>query len=177
MHWLSTPSLPFPLTQHLHHAALVDSPSTAIVSQAKRDWENILLQRGRELARGGRMLLINFCIDEDGRYLGNTRQQKHSAQHSQQPQQPQHSQQQERGDINVDAFERIWRGMRDESTITAEEYLHTNFPRYYKPKKNFSPHSRIQPIRCTLSDWLWSDARRGGESVLIERHSRKEDTL
>jgi hypothetical protein len=28
--------------------------------------------QGKELAKGGRLLLVNFCVDEQGRYLGNT---------------------------------------------------------------------------------------------------------
>ena len=36
-----------------------------------------------------------------------------------------------------DVFEEIWRGMKHSKMITEEEYLHTNFPQYYRTKEEF----------------------------------------
>lgn len=78
------------------------------------------------------MLLINFCVDEEGRYLGNTRGRR---QHL--------PSQQEEGEVSMfDVFEEIWRGMKEERMITGEEYLHTNFPQYYRTREEL-----LAPLR------------------------------
>ena len=41
--------------------------------QGKKDWETILLHRSRELKTGGQLVFLNFCRDENGKYLGNTK--------------------------------------------------------------------------------------------------------
>jgi len=40
--------------------------------QGRKDWETILLNRSKELRPGGKLVLLNFCRDEKGNYLGNT---------------------------------------------------------------------------------------------------------
>ena len=49
----------------------------AWVEQGRVDWERILTSRARDLAPGGRLVLVNFGIDEAGRYLGATGGVKH----------------------------------------------------------------------------------------------------
>ena len=48
------------------------SELAAFARQGNADWQTILLQRARELRPGGRLVLVNFCRDEEGRYLGRT---------------------------------------------------------------------------------------------------------
>ena len=75
----------------------------------------MLLNRARELAPGGRLALFNFGIDEDGRYLGNT------------------------GGISMfDTFNALWEELRDEGSITEEEYADTNFPQHYRTVEEFT---------------------------------------
>ena len=74
----------------------------------KENWETILLHRSREFKPGGRMVLVNFGIDEEGRYLGNT------------------------SGINMfDTFNEIWKEFLEDGRITEEEYLRMTLPQYY----------------------------------------------
>jgi len=70
MHWLSRK--PCNLTNHVHMVGATGAELAAFAEQGRRDWETILLRRARELASGGRLVLVNFGKDEAGRYLGNT---------------------------------------------------------------------------------------------------------
>jgi hypothetical protein len=70
MHWLSRK--PCDLASHVHMVGATGAELAAFAEQGRRDWETILLQRTRELAAGGRLVLVIFCKDEAGRYLGNT---------------------------------------------------------------------------------------------------------
>jgi hypothetical protein len=70
MHWLSRK--PCDLTNHVQAVGATGAELAAFAEQGRRDWEAILLQRARELVPGGRLVLVNFCKDQAGRYLGNT---------------------------------------------------------------------------------------------------------
>ena len=48
------------------------SEKKLFTDQANKDWEIILLNRSKELIKGGRFVCINFGIDGQGRCLGNT---------------------------------------------------------------------------------------------------------
>ena len=95
--------------------------------QGRRDWEAMLLHRARELAPGGRLALFNFGIDEEGRYLGNT------------------------GGISMfDTFNALWEELRDEGSITSDEYVDTNFPQHYRTVEEFTrPFREPGQSRCT----------------------------
>lgn len=41
--------------------------------QGARDWETFLLQRTKELAPGGTMVIAAFCKDKDGQFQGGTK--------------------------------------------------------------------------------------------------------
>ncbi len=61
------------------------------------------------------MVLINFGIDEQGRYLGNT------------------------SGINMfDSFNEIWKEFLEDGSITEEEYLRMTLPQYYNTVEEFS---------------------------------------
>jgi indole-3-acetate O-methyltransferase len=113
MHWLSRK--PCDLTNHVQAVGATGAELAAFTEQGQRDWEDILLQRARELALGGRLVLVNFCKDEAGRYLGNT------------------------GGVNMfDTFNELWRRFAAEGAISSEEYLGMTFAQYYKTVDEFT---------------------------------------
>jgi len=73
------------------------------------------MHRAGELRPGGALMLVNFCRDEAGRYLGNTE-----------------------GVHMLNAFDSLWRAMVDARDISAEEYLGLTFPQYYNDVEEFS---------------------------------------
>lgn len=107
MHYLS--SMPGPIKNHVHATGASEAEKAKFRRVAVRDWETILLMRSRELKPGGRVVLVNFCIDAEGRYLGNT------------------------GGANLfDTYNELWVGMRNDGVITAGEYEATAFQQFYK---------------------------------------------
>ncbi|MDE0309236.1 MAG: hypothetical protein OXI60_05325 [Acidiferrobacterales bacterium] len=113
MHWLST--LPGCIDDHVHAVGAVGDQWQTFCNQALEDWCTILARRARELAPGGRLVMANFCIDESGRYLGNT------------------------GGVNMfDAFNMLWKELADEGVISDAEYQATAFPQFYKTIDQFA---------------------------------------
>ncbi|OED42910.1 hypothetical protein AB833_05025 [Chromatiales bacterium (ex Bugula neritina AB1)] len=107
MHYLST--MPGSIANHVHAVGATTAENELYRMVALNDWETILLQRSRELRKGGRLVMANFCIDERGQHLGNT------------------------GGVNLfDTYNSLWASMRDDGVITAEEYARTAFQQYYK---------------------------------------------
>ena len=112
MHWLS--GKPCDIPDHVQSVGATGDSLAAFQAQAAQDWEAILLRRAAELAPGGRLVLVNFGVDEEGRYLGNT------------------------GGVNMfDTFHAIWRGFVDDGTITATEYSAMTLPQYYQTVDEF----------------------------------------
>lgn len=90
---------PCNLSDALHHTISNDAEAkAAYAKQAAADWECILLQRAKEMRPGARAVIVNFAVDENGYYLGNT-DVKHSMW------------------ANMD---RIWKAMGEEGRITPE---------------------------------------------------------
>tara|TARA_B100000809_G_scaffold230920_1_gene245674 strand:- start:1318 stop:1944 length:627 start_codon:yes stop_codon:yes gene_type:complete len=93
--------------------------------QARDDWSRILLSRSAELKPGGRLVFMNFGIDEDGRYLGNT------------------------GGINMfNTFNDIWCELHQERLITHDEWVDATFSQFYRTQEEFcaplvEPSSKI----------------------------------
>ena len=105
---------PGTISNHVHMVGAEGAERAAYVEQGRVDWEQMLCHRARDLAAGGRLALLNFGIDEQGRYLGST------------------------GGIDMfDELNRIWCSLRDDGTITGEEYLNTNFPQAYRTLAEF----------------------------------------
>ena len=112
MHYVSVKPLEIPA--HVH-AVCADPESRAVFAhQAARDWEHILLARAAELIPGGRFICLNFGIDEQGQYLGNT-----GGQHM------------------FDHFHKHWLALREDGLITAEEYKRASFAQYYRTMDEF----------------------------------------
>ena len=113
MHWLSRK--PGNISGHVHAVGAAGPELAAFTVQGREDWRTILLHRARELVSGGRLVLVNFCRDEQGRYLGNT------------------------GGVNMfDAFNRIWQSFLDDGAIGRDEYANMTLPQYYNRVEEFS---------------------------------------
>jgi len=121
MHWLSRK--PCDLTNHVQAIGAAGTELAAFAEQGRRDWEAILLQRAQEMAPGGRLVLVNFCKDEAGRYLGNTN-----------------------GANMFDTFNALWQRFAIEGIVSSEEYLGMTFPQYYRTVGEFT-----QPLLDTGS--------------------------
>lgn len=112
MHWLSR--MPGPIADHVQAVGATEAERDVFRRQALHDWTAILLHRAREMRPGGRLVLVNFCEDEAGRYLGNT------------------------GGVNMfDTFAKHWRDLFQEGEITAAEYRAGTLPQYYKTLEEF----------------------------------------
>lgn len=122
MHWLR--SAPVNLSNHVHMVGAEGSELEAFERQGREDWSSILLHRARELKPGGRLVFINFCRDEQGRYLGNT------------------------GGVNMfDNFNANWQSFVADGVITEQEYQAMTLPQYYNTVEQFSA-----PLSDTNSD-------------------------
>lgn len=113
MHWLSDKVCN--ISNHVQAVGAEGEQLAAFQAQARRDWQQILLHRARELKSGGKLVLINFARDEQGRYLGNT------------------------GGVNMfDTFNEIWVSFLEQQRITREEYENMTLPQYYNTVEEFS---------------------------------------
>ncbi|MEM7345531.1 MAG: SAM-dependent methyltransferase [Chloroflexota bacterium] len=113
MHWLSRK--PGDISNHVQAVGAQGEELEAFAQQGLKDWETILLARAPELTSGGRLVLVNFCKDEAGHYLGHT------------------------GGVNMfDTFNEIWLSFIDDGTITPEEYRRMTLPQYYKTVDEFA---------------------------------------
>ncbi len=105
MHWLSQKVCN--ISNHVQAIGAEGSELQAFRQQAYSDWRQILMHRANELKPGGKLVLINFGTDEEGRYLGNT------------------------GGVNMfDTFNQIWRSFLDQKRISREEYENMTLPQY-----------------------------------------------
>ena len=113
MHWLS--ARPGPIADHVQAVGATGAERDLFRRQAMTDWETILLARARELVRGGKLVLANFCEDEQGRYLGGT------------------------GGVDMfDTFAKHWRNLMKKGRITEAEYRDGNLQQFYKTVDEFT---------------------------------------
>jgi hypothetical protein len=123
MHYVS--EKPCQIPNHVHMVGASGSALDAFSLQARDDWSRILLSRSAELKPGGRLVFMNFGIDEDGRYLGNT------------------------GGINMfNTFNDIWCELHQERLITHDEWVDATFSQFYRTQEEFcaplvEPSSKI----------------------------------
>jgi hypothetical protein len=113
MHWLSRK--PCDISDHVQAIGASGKELAEFQRQAHADWRTILMHRARELRPGGALMLVNFCRDEAGHYLGNTE-----------------------GVHMFNTFDTLWRSMVDAGDISAEEYLGMTLPQYYNDVDEFS---------------------------------------
>ena len=113
MHYVS--EKPCQILDHVHMVGASEIEREKFEVQALKDWESILKARASELRSGGRFICINFGIDEQGRYLGNTG-----------------------GNSMFDSFRRHWKNHLDKGIITKDEYISATFPQHYRTVEEFS---------------------------------------
>ncbi|HZT20541.1 MAG TPA: hypothetical protein VFA23_14125 [Dongiaceae bacterium] len=113
MHWLS--AKPCDISGHVQAVGAAGAELEAFARQGKADWRTILLHRARELKPGGRLVLVNFCRDQQGRYLGHTG-----------------------GVCMFDTFNQIWRELLAAGAIADAEYRAMTLPQYYKTLEEFT---------------------------------------
>lgn len=121
MHWLS--KLPLQIANHTHAVGANPEEKKVLRSAALADWETILMHRATEMMPGAKLVLANFCEDEQGHYLGHT------------------------GGVNMhDTFAKHWRNLVKDGTISEAEFKRANFVQFYKTKEDF-----IAPLQDTNS--------------------------
>lgn len=115
MHWLTTKPAQF--SSVIHHT-LCDQPSELqpYIDQAAADWELVLVQRAKELVTGGRMVVLNFCVDENGQYLGTTDRIKNQMWATK---------------------NRLWWELQQEGVISLSEARAASFANYYRTVEEF----------------------------------------
>ena len=112
MHYLS--ERPCLIKNHVHMTGASKDEVNLFKDQANKDWETILLNRSKELIKGGRFICINFGIDEQGRCLGNTG-----------------------GNVMFDNFSKNWKNLEDQGIITNQEFINATFTQHYRSVKEF----------------------------------------
>ncbi|XP_078598037.1 uncharacterized protein LOC144874088 [Branchiostoma floridae x Branchiostoma japonicum] len=127
MHWLSRGPCSLP-DAVFHMVSSCEEAKEAFAKQAAQDWELILLLRARELAPGGRMVII--CpADKDG-YFGGGRWDS--------------------GKVNVfQKLSSLWHTFAMRGKITKEEFVNTNVFAYTRtPEEMQSPFvNEDSPVR------------------------------
>lgn len=113
MHWLS--KKPCNLSNHVHMVGAEGEQYLSFAAQGKKDWGSILLNRAKELRSGGQLVLLNFCRDENGKYLGNTT-----------------------GVNMFTNFADIWQDFMEQGLIREDEYQKMTLPQYYNTVEEFS---------------------------------------
>ncbi|MBZ9661167.1 class I SAM-dependent methyltransferase [Mesorhizobium sp. ESP-6-4] len=123
MHWIS--KRPCMIADHVQAVGATEAERAQFRAQGLRDWETILLARARELRPGGRLALANFCVDEEGRYLGHTT-----------------------GVDMFDSFARHWRDLLAAGRISEAEYVNATFQQFYKTPDEFAAPFRdpVSPV-------------------------------
>tara|TARA_Y100000590_G_scaffold457815_1_gene611238 strand:+ start:3390 stop:4517 length:1128 start_codon:yes stop_codon:yes gene_type:complete len=112
MHYVS--EKPCQIKNHVHMVGADSSEKIKFEEQALKDWESILISRSKELAKGGRFICLNFGIDENGRFLGNTG-----------------------GHSMFDKFLYHWKSLLNNKIITEEEYIAATFTQHYRTVSEF----------------------------------------
>ncbi|XP_068686578.1 uncharacterized protein [Montipora foliosa] len=127
MHWLR--DRPCNVTGALHHTMItVPKEKERFRNQAAKDWETILLARAKELAPGGRMILVQFAVDKEGQFLGTTKKVPVSMHHT---------------------MRDLWKELMHDGLISQEEFGKTTFVNYYRTVQEFKEpfESSESPVR------------------------------
>ncbi len=113
MHYIS--KKPCQIVDHIHMVGANSTERAKFEEQALKDWNSILLARAKELRIGGRFICINFGIDENGQFLGNTG-----------------------GHSMFERFRYHWFQQLKQGIITEDEFISATFPQHYRTKEEFS---------------------------------------
>jgi hypothetical protein len=120
-HYIS--KVPCPLSEHVHMVGATEIERADYEDTGRLEWERLLALRARELVPGGRLCMMSFGIDDDGRHLGHT------------------------GGVSIfDTFNTLWRQLADEGIISHDEYRRTNFPQVLRTTEQFT--SPLRDEKC-----------------------------
>jgi len=112
MHYVS--EKPCEIEDHVHMTGANPDEKAKFQKQAAEDWQKILLARAAEMKSGSKFIVLNFGIDEEGRYLGNTG-----------------------GFSMFDKFTQHWRELLNKEKITQEEFRRATFVQHYRTLEEF----------------------------------------
>ena len=112
MHYVS--EKPCQIKDHVHMVGATNDEKEKFKKQALNDWESILLSRSNELISGGMFICLNFGIDNQGRYLGNTG-----------------------GHSMFEKFNQHWKSLMNKNIISHQEYINTTFTQHYRTVEEF----------------------------------------
>ncbi len=112
MHYVS--QKPCQIKNHVHMVKSTNSEKLKFIKQAEEDWKKILTCRSKELKKGAKFICLNFGIDENGMYLGNTG-----------------------GHSMFDKFNEHWQRLREEKVISQDEYEKATFAQHYRTLEEF----------------------------------------
>ena len=130
MHYVS--EKPCQILNHVHMVGSSDQEMEKFKQQAHKDWESILISRSKELISGGRFICLNFGIDNQGRYLGNTG-----------------------GHSMFDKFSSHWKKLEKNGIITNDEFIAATFTQHYRTVDEFrkpfdDPNSLVTKLGLRL---------------------------
>jgi len=120
MHWLT--QRPGQMKGAIHHtqAEISEAELSPFEAQAAADWNLILEQRGKELAPGGRMVMVNFTNSPKGEHLGWVTRENGAS------------------ESMYTTKQRLWKGMADDGVITQAEFENTVINNYYRTEEEFA---------------------------------------
>jgi indole-3-acetate O-methyltransferase len=130
MHWLS--KIPLQVECDKIHANLlpVDAPARKLMRlQAHDDLVQILVCRANELANQGSFVLVLFCVDDEGQYLGNTKRFQRNM---------------------LLAMNDIWSSFADQGKISTAEFKRTFFCNYYRTSDEIQRAFQDPRGKCSL---------------------------
>tara|TARA_Y100000590_G_scaffold451807_1_gene593852 strand:+ start:645 stop:1772 length:1128 start_codon:yes stop_codon:yes gene_type:complete len=133
MHYVS--QKPCQIIDHVHSTGASQEEKEKFKVQALLDWESILISRAKELISGGRFICLNFGIDEQGRYLGNTG-----------------------GHCMFDKFSYHWKLLEQKGIITRDEFIAATFTQHYRTVEEFkqpfvNPNSKVSKAGLRLKSF------------------------
>eukprot|EP00761_Pharyngomonas_kirbyi_P012092 gb/GECH01012119.1/.p1 GENE.gb/GECH01012119.1/~~gb/GECH01012119.1/.p1 ORF type:complete len:396 (+),score=85.61 gb/GECH01012119.1/:1-1188(+) len=118
MHWLTR--RPCALPDAIHHTQSQDNDAKQqFAQQAAADLEEVLRHRAAEMVTGGRLVLVNFTVDDQGQHLGTTYRENGPTEKM------------------LENMNRLWWQMCEEGKITETEYRNTTLNNYYRTLNEF----------------------------------------
>ena len=112
MHYVS--EKPCEIENHVHMTGSNPDERAQFSNKAADDWQKILLARAAEMKSRSQFIVLNFGIDEEGRYLGNTG-----------------------GHCMFDKFTHHWRALLTAGRITKDEFRKATFVQHYRTLEEF----------------------------------------
>lgn len=86
----------------------------AFKAQAQQDWETLILHRGRELAPGGQLVILNYSTDHKEQTFGKTQRIRCSV---------------------FSVLSKHWKSLRDDKHITDAEFRNALFCTYHRTEE------------------------------------------